>query len=134
MKSAADAPFETGPVKEDAGVISEAGRAAAALFLFGHKPAIALGLGMELPLVWTQPLDRPFDLGDVVFIDHVGAVAAAALLEVRGIPGHDALTSAAENARPRRQEEGDIENPGAILSGIFEGQILVEVIWSGHGH
>ena len=56
-----------------------------------QEPALA-GLGVELHLLGAQPDERLDDVGDVVVVDEVGAVAAAALLPARaparrGCPG-----------------------------------------------
>ena len=90
----------------------------------------------RLPLArnchWSlrQPGCRGLDGGEVVVVDEVGAVAAAALLEVLGRAGQHALAAVAEDAGPRREQERDVEDPGAVLVGIFERDPLVEVLGS----
>ena len=74
--------------------------------------------------------------GLVVLVDEVGAVAAAALLEVGGGTGEDALAAVAVDAGPRAGEEREVEDPGALFVGVFEADPLVEVVghigsWSG---
>ena len=69
--------------------------------------------------------------GDVVVVDEVGAVAAAALHELGRRPGEHALAAVRRRCTSTRQEERDVEDPGAVLVGIVERQPLVEVV--GHG-
>ena len=66
-------------------------------------------------------------VGDVVVVDEVGAVAAAALRQLGGRLVEDPLAAAAEDAAPVRTQEAGIEHPRALLVGIFETHPLVEV-------
>ena len=61
-------------------------------------------------------------------VDEVGAVAAAALLQLRCLLGEHAQAALAEDAGPGAGEEGDVEDPGAVLVGVLEGDELVEVL------
>ena len=77
---------------------------------------------------------RRLHRGDVVVVDEVGAVAAAPLLELGRRAGEHALAAVPEDARPARQQERDVEDPRAVLVGILEAHVLVEVLGIRRGH
>jgi len=60
----------------------------------------SLDLGF-FPVPWLEAHDVGDDVGHVVIVDEVGAVAAAALGEVLGVPVEHALAAVAVDAGPR---------------------------------
>ena len=72
--------------------------------------------------------------GHVVVVDEVGAVAAAALHELGRRSGEHALAPLPEDARPVGEEERDVEDPRAVLVGILEAHVLVEVFGIRRSH
>ena len=135
MERAADAAREPGAVQEDARAVDEAGLDLAGLVRLGG-PGLAVADVVELPLLGGEALGVGEHRRLVVLVDEVGAVAAAALLELGGGPGEHALAPVAVDARPRAGEERDVEDPGALFVGVLEGDPLVEVVghsgsWSG---
>src|SRR5262249_32274277 len=132
VQRAAGAAGETRAVEEDAGVVDEAGDARAVLL--HPMEAAAASLAPVLPLLVGEPRRRRRHGGEILVVDEVGAVAAAALLELGGRPGEHALTSAAVDARPRRQEERDIEDPRPFFVGVLEADVLGQVVRDDGGH
>ncbi len=68
------------------------------------------------------------EVGDVVVVDEVGAVAAAPVLEFRCGLVEDPLAAASVDAHVVRPQVGGIEDPGALFVGILETHPLVEVV------
>jgi hypothetical protein len=95
VQGAAGAAGEAGPVEEDAGVVDErvTVRLRRRRRLAGRRNP-PRGLGVELHLARRQPHERLDDVGDVVVVDEVGAVAAAALLPARRRRVEDARAAA----------------------------------------
>ncbi len=87
-------------------------------------------LGVELPLSGSSRTTL-HQVGDVVVVGEVGAVAAAALLQLGSRLVEDALAAAAVDARVVRTQVGRVEHPGAVLVGIFEADPLVQVVGPG---
>ena len=77
----------------------------------------------------------PLDGAGVLLAGEVGAVGAAALDQLGGRPGEDALAAVAEDARPGADQEGHVEEPGALLVGIVEADPFVGIggncLWEG---
>ena len=107
----------------------------------GDRRAVVLGLAVGEKALLA---DRPFlwnchcsgvrrsrvacEVGDVVVVDEVGAVAAAALLELRCGFVEDSLAAAAVDAHVVRPQVRGVEDPGALLVGILEAHPLVQVV------
>ncbi len=68
------------------------------------------------------------EVGDVVVVDEVGAVAAAPVPELRGGLVEDPLAAAAVDAHVVRPQVAGIEHPGTLFVGIFETHPLVEIV------
>ena len=99
-------------------------------------PALRVPDLVELPLLGGQALGVGQHGGLVVLVDEVGAVAAAPLLQIGGGTGEHALAAGAVDAGPRAGEERHVEDPGAVLVRVLEGDPLVEIVghacsWSG---
>ena len=122
---------EPGTVEEDAGAVDEAGDRLAVLVGLGDAAAL-VGDALVLPLLVGQPLGDRLDPGQVGVVAEVGAVGAAALLQLGRLLGEHALAPPAEDARPRRGEERQVEDPGALLVGVLERHPLVQVFRTGH--
>src|SRR5713101_357933 len=119
---------EARPVEEDSGVLDQprppVGRTVVVLAHLGEDALLLGELGV-LPGVRTEPprcLDHVVEVG---LVGEVRAVAAASLDELRSRLGVDALAPAAEDALPRRQQEGDVDLPGAsVVVGVGEAHPL----------
>src|SRR6185503_16983753 len=96
--------------------------------LLGADEAALAPLAAELPLLVGQAVGGGLDGGHVVVVDEVGAVAAATLHELGRRSGEHALAPLPVDARPVGEEERDVEDPRAILLGILEAHVLVEVL------
>ena len=132
MQRAAGAAGEPGAVEEDAGVVDQAGhrrRRAVVARLAGPQEAAARrprrGTASDRGRRRTKCLD---DVGDVVLVDEVGAVAAAPLLHLGGAGVEDALAPVAVDAAVVRAQERGVEHPRALLVGVLEADPLVQVV------
>ena len=79
----------------------------------------------ELPLVGGQGGRCLLHPAGVLATGEVRPVGAAALHELGRRPGEHALAAPAEDARPVALEEGDVEEPRALLFGVREAHPLV---------
>ena len=137
MQRAPDAAGEPGAVEEDAGIVDEAGdrgRLAVVTRLARAQEAAAAGLGVELHLVRSQAHERLDDVGDVVVVDEVGAVAAAPLGQFRRRRVEHPLAPLPVDAAVVRAQERGVEHPCALLLGILEADPLVQVVGPARGH
>src|SRR5207237_10054586 len=83
---------------------------------------------LELPLLVGERLGRPLHAAAVGSVDKVGAVAAAALHELRRGLGENPLAPAPEDAAPMAEHERDVEHPRALFSGVFEADPFVGAV------
>lgn len=124
VQCATGAPMEIGSVEEDARVLDQPGDDLAVLL----DPSRGLSsLGLELPLVISEPLGCTFNAPAVLFVSEVGAVAAAPLYEFGGRLGQNPLAARPEDAGPVALEERNIEHPGALHLGVLKTHPFVGV-------
>ena len=136
VQRTADAALEAHPVQEDARIVDESGDRRPAAVLFGvalAQMSLLHHLGVELHVARLEPLDMSLQVLDVVVVGEVGAVAAAAELQLRCRLVEDALATAAVDARVVRAEICRVEQPGAVLVGVLEADPLVQIVrrWGG---
>ena len=115
------------PVEHDACVVGLTGDGVTLLIRL-DRAAGRLRLVVELPFVGAEFGDARLDTRPVGVTGEVGPIRAAALLFVGGGPGEDAGAPAPEDAVPVAGEEGQVEQPGAMLVGGLERQPFVEVL------
>jgi len=82
---------------------------------------------VELPQVRREVGGGPLDGAGVLLAGEVGAIGATTLDQLRGRTGEDALAAVPEDARPGTDQEGHIEEPGALLVGIVEADPFVGI-------
>jgi hypothetical protein len=131
VQGAAGAAGEAGPVEEDARILDEAGHGrlhAVVAGFAGSQEAAPLGLGVELHLIGAQPHERLDDVGDVVVVDEVGAVGAAALLHLGCWGVEDARAAHPVDAAVVGPQERGVEDPRPQLGRVLEGDPLVQVV------
>ncbi len=88
--------------------------------LAGGEEAGGDGLVVELHVPRLEADEVLDDVGDVVLVDEVGAVAAAALLHRRCIGVEHPLAPGAVDAVVARPQERRVEHPRALLVGVVE--------------
>ena len=109
--------MKVGTVQKDAGVFDEP-RCGVAVFVSLDDPVFSLGF--ELPLVVGEALRRLEYPLDVLFVDEVSAVTAAALCHVGGVTIENTLAPVIENAGPVALQECHIKDVSAVLVFVFE--------------
>src|SRR5581483_2721475 len=134
VQRATRAGGEARSVQEDARIVDEtrAPFLLAVLVLPALRVDALLATGIaELPFVGAETLRDSHDVVAVLAVREVGAVRATALHHLRRALGEHALATAAEDALPRREEEGDVDLPAkAFFLGIVERHPLT----GGTGH
>ena len=88
--------------------------------LAGREEPSGDGLVVELHVPRLEADEVLDDVGDVVLVDEVGAVAATPLLHLRGVGVEHALAPGAEDAVVARPQERGVEHPRALLLGVLE--------------
>ena len=126
------APGPTGesrPVEEDAGAVDEPRRQVLALAFHDADAPRPFNV---LELALREARRRGLDAPGVLLVRQVGAVATAALGELRGGTGEHPLAARTVDALPTAEEERHVDHPRAVLVGVGEAHPFVRVIGDGH--
>ena len=115
---------KTRSIQEDAGSIDQAGSEVSAGQLLDDA---LLSLLVELPDIGGESFGGSLDFACVLCPGEVGPVGAAALDQLRGRAGEDALATLSEDAHPRADQERHVELPGSLLVGVVEADPFVRV-------
>jgi hypothetical protein len=99
VEGATSASGESRSVQEDAGCVDSTRRGVAVLVLL--QEAFLRGAILHLPLIGRETNHVPHDVGDIRFVDEVGSVRTATLVQFGGRSLVDALTTLSEDALPR---------------------------------
>src|SRR5207248_9143440 len=112
-------------VQEDAGPVDDPRGQVARLCALERTTPSAVA---ELPLVRSERGRRPLDARRVLVVSEVCAVRAAPLAELGGGLREHALAPPSEDAGPRAEQEGDVEDPRPVLVGVLEAHPLVQAV------
>ncbi len=124
VKGATRSGVEVRSVEKDAGIINKSSRDGAVLVSLRDATCT---FGLELPLFVAECGSPTLNLSDVVIINEVCAVGAAALHQLFCRTSEDALTPIAKDAGPVARQERDVKDPGSFFSSIGKAHPFVKV-------